>query len=400
MVGAPSRGQNGPTKRGRRQTGRPATGGVGHDRQILIVGDGLAAAAIAGFLQQAGLDPVQTVPEADSGRAGSSLVTIWQPGLALLERVGLRRPIERVGTRLTRLETVTDEGTVAAESARRSGLVAIRRDALRNLLARQTFSRIRQAASPVRRVRSTENGVQAVFTSGIQEQFDAVLTSSPSAVAGDESRSSGRSVHVWEFEWPAGVPTPSRPVETWLGDRAAFLTPLADGTLVQLVAATGSAGTTGVRLDELQTRFGPAFEAVPDPFSALDGYDLEYRQPARVAPASLSVDGVTLVGEAARAAVPEGCLGAALGIEDAWVAADTLAYGPPALEDARSAYESRRRQRERDLESTLVAPTAEGPMPAELSPHLRRLYLARRLAFSHVIDGVLPDVAREIPDRL
>lgn len=399
MVGASSRGSTDPTRGSPRQADRPVTD-VGHDRQILIVGDGLAAAASAGFLHQAGLDPVQAVPEPDSGRAGSLLVTIWQPGLALLERLGLRRPIERVGTRVTGLETVTGGGTVTAESAGAPGLVAIRRDALRDLLGRQTFSHIRQAESPVRRVRSTEGGVQASFASGVEEQFDTVLTSSLSTVAGRDSRPSGRSVRVWEFEWPETVPAPSRPVETWLGDRAAFLTPLADGTRAQLVAATGAAGPTGVRLDELRTRFGPAFETVPDPFPALDQYDLEYRQPARVAPTSLSVDGVTLVGAAARAAIPEGCLGPALGIEDAWVAADTLAYGPAGLERARRAYETRRRDRERDIEAALADSTADDRAPRPLSPPLRRLYRDRRLAFSHVIDGVLPDVAREIPARL
>jgi len=181
---------------------------------------------------------------------------------------------------------------------------------------------------------------------------------------------------------------------------AAFLTPLADGTRAQLVAPTGAAGTTGVRLDELRTWFGPAFETVPDPFPALDQYDLEYRQPARVAPTSLSVDGVTLVGAAARAAIPEGCLGPALGIEDAWVAADTLAYGPSGLEKARRAYETRRRDRERDIELALADSTADDRAPRPLSPQLRRLYLDRRLAFSHVIDGGFPDVAREIPARL
>lgn len=376
------------------------TCGVGHDRQMLIVGGGLTAAACAGFLRQSGLDPVLAVPEHDSGRAGSSLVPIWKPGLALLERVGLRRPIERVGTRLTQVETVTGKGTVAAYSADRSGLVATRREALGDVLARQTFSRIRQAESPVRQVQSDGSSVRAWFTSGVEEQFDTVLTSSLSIVPGQASTPRGRSVQVWEFEWPETVPKPAHPIEAWLGDRAAFVTPLAGRTLVQLVEAASSAGSTGVQLDDLHARFATAFENVPDPFPALDQYDLEYRQPARAAPASLLVDGVMLVGEAARAAIPGDCLGATLGIEDAWVAADTLAYGPPDLDQARRAYETRRRERKSDLESTLAELRDDDCVPTNLSPQLRRLHATRSLAFGHLINGALPDVAREIPDRL
>lgn len=400
MIGASSSGQSGSTTRERRRTGQPVMDGVGHDRQILVIGGGLTAAASAGFLQQAGLDPVLAVPDPDVSGAESSLVAIWQPGLELLGRVGLRRPIERVGTRLTRLETVTGEATVATGSTDRSGLVAIRRGDLRDVLERQMFSRIRQAKAPVGRVRSTGKAVDVSFRSGVEEQFDTVITSSLSFVAEQNSMPSGRSVHVWEFEWPKPVPEPSHTIEVWEGDRAAFLTPHPEGATVQLIATGGAAGTPGVRLADLQTQFGAAFADVADPFPALDQYDLTYRQPVRAAPASLSVGGVTLVGAAARASVPGDCLSAALGIEDAWVAADTLAYGPHEVAEAHSLYETRRRRRERDLESTLAAGPDDDRVSTPLSPHLQRLSLARTLAFGHVIDDALPEVAREIPDRL
>jgi FAD-dependent urate hydroxylase len=376
------------------------TDGVGHDRQVLIVGGGVTAAASAGFLRQSGLDPVLAVPESDSGRARSSLVTISQPGLALLERVGLRRPIERIGTRLTGFETVTHDGSVAATSADRPGVVAIRQEALRDLLRRQTFNRIRQAESPVKQVRSAGSSVQASFTSRVNEQFDTVLTSSLSIVEERDSTPSGRSVEVWEFEWPETVPEPAHPTAAWLGDRAAFMIPLAGGTLVQLVEAASSGESAGVQLDDLQTRFAAAFEAVPDPFPALDRYELEYQQPARAAPASLFVDGIMLAGEAARPSIPGDCLGATLGIEDAWVAADALAYGPFDLDEAGRSYEARRRQRKGDLESELAELPSTDRVPTDLSPQLRRLRRSRRHALGHVTDGDVPDVPREIPDRL
>ncbi|WP_246985270.1 FAD-dependent oxidoreductase [Halorientalis marina] len=397
MVGPLSsadRSERGPAgdERGRSPaTARP------RDRQILVVGDGLAAAATAGFLGQAGFDPV--LASASSERTRSPLVTLWEPGLALLERIGLRRPVERLGTPLDRLARPDAAQSWMRNGDARPSLVAVRRSRLRALLDRQLRGRLRTAERPVTDIEPTADGVSATFESGIDEPFDTVVTTDRSLLWTREATPTARSVHTWAFEWPDGVPSPDAPTEAWDDALAAFTVPVADGTLVRLVAGVETAPATAVSVDELGGLFGPLFAATGDPFARLDQHTLRYRRVPLVVPASMRPGRVALVGPAARTTLPGNPLRAALGVEDAWVLADTLAYGPPDIDDALDAYERRRRRR-----STELLPghgnAAGTRVDAALCPPLRRLCAARTLAFGHVVDGRVPELARSVPDAL
>ena len=368
------------------------------DRQVLVVGDDLAAAATAGFLEQAGLDPV--FASAASERARSSVVTIWQPGLALLERIGLRRPVERTGTRLDDLDCLTTGQSWTADTASRPSLVAIRRSRLRELLAQHLRGRIRTTERPVRSIEPTGAGARATFEQGIEEPFDTVVTTDRSLVRAHEPSTRPTGLHVWEFEWPSDHPAPDGPTEAWAETLAAFTLPVPGGTYARLVSVRETSAAMAVSTDELADRFGRLFDAADGPFAGLDDGGFEYRQVPRAVPTSLCLGHAALVGPGARAPVPGSGLGASFGVEDAWVVADALAYGPASVDDALATYEDRRQQRMRALCPRTDDGSVGSRIPTTLSPPLRRLCAARTLAFSHVVDGQLPELARDVPESL
>jgi 2-polyprenyl-6-methoxyphenol hydroxylase-like FAD-dependent oxidoreductase len=381
---------------GAEERAESGTGSTVRDRQILVVGDDLAAAATAGFLEQAGLDPV--LASAAGERTRPPVVTVWEPGLTLLERIGLRRPVERRGTSLARLDCRTSGDSWASDGTARPSLVALSRPQLRKLLARHLFARIRTTERPVRSLTPTTSGVRVTFEQGIEEPFDTVVTTDRSLVPErDPPKPTG--LHGWAFEWPDEVPAPEAPTEAWAETLAAFTVPHATGTHAQFVAAGRTSPSAAVSATGLADRFGHLFDDVPSPFTALDDGGFEYRRLPRAVPVSLCLGRVALVGPGARTSVPGSCLGASFGIEDAWVIADTLAYGPADTDEALTAYEGRRKQRATAL-CPRVDDTAGTRVPIPLSPPLARLCAARTLAFSHAIDGQPPELARAVPESL
>jgi hypothetical protein len=96
-----------------------------------------------------------------------------------------------------------------------------------------------------------------------------------------------------------------------------------------------------VSLDALRDQFGSLSEPLGEALAALDRSGLQYGQLPREIPGTLCADGVASVGRAAHARLPGGCLGPALSIEDGWVLADALAYGPAPVDEALAALASR-----------------------------------------------------------
>lgn len=389
--------------------------GYGRDRQVLVVGEGLIAVSTAGFLVQAGLDPVIAPPP--DGGPSSEVSICWYSGLVLLERLGLRRPIERLGTRLDRLDSLAGDRSARADDTAPASLVAVHRDRLAPLLTNYVADRIRVADRPVTAVEPTATGVRATFDGGLTEPFDAVVTTQRSLHSAREPTASAGGLHCWEFAWPSSHAQPRAPADAWGPHHAALVVPVGDGARVRLVAAPDSAPATPLSTAGLAADFGHLF-GHHDPFDAVDHGRLGYRRTPGAVSARLVEDRIVRVGSAARASVPGGCLDLALGIEDAWVLADALAYGPQSVETALAAYERRRRERSRELTAWLAAAanaadvtatinaadatdtdTAADPESTTFSPWLRGLYAKRRLAFSHVHGG-RPAVAESVPNRL
>ncbi len=375
----------------------PVADGSGHDRQTLVVDGGPAALATAGFLDQAGLDPVLAdVPGVSSDPA---VVALWQPGLDLLERIGLRRPVETLGTALTDLRCAEPSCSWTGNASGRPSLVALRRESLEAVMRQHLTDRFRTADRPVASVEPTGRGVRATFEGGIEEQFDAVATSRPLLWPGDAAEPE-TSVHWWSFEWPASVPAPEVATEAWGPDCGAFQTPVGESVRVDLVATDGAATARPLSLGALRTQFGHLSTPLEETLATLDGSSLRYRRVADAVPGTLCVDGVASVGPAAHASVPGGCLGPALAVEDGWVLADALAYGPAALEDALAAYADRRRQRLTAISSALRDDALLARVSDDLSGPLARLCARRTVAFGHLFDETAEELVDDVPERL
>lgn len=370
--------------------------GSGHDRQTLVVGEDPAALATAGFLEQAGLDPVLAAgPAATSAPAA---VTLWQPGLSLLERLGLRRPVEAVGTELTALECVEPAQSWTGGTSDRPPLIAVRRDRLESVLWRHLGDRFRTTDRSLVSVEPTDAGVRVTFEGGIDETFDAVATTGRALLPDDDTPTA--SVHWWSFDWPDGVPAPTDPTEAWGRDCAAFVTPVGGSARVDLVATGGTASAAPLSFDALDEQFGGFSTPLADALGALHRSSLQYRQTSCAIPGALRVDGIAPVGPAAHASVPGGCLGPALAIEDGWVLADVLAYGPATVEDALGAYADRRQRRLTDVSSALREERLLARVPTDLTGLIGQLCARRTLAFGHLFDAPAEELLRDVPDRL
>jgi 2-polyprenyl-6-methoxyphenol hydroxylase-like FAD-dependent oxidoreductase len=365
--------------------------GYNREQPILVVGDGLVAGATAAFLEQAGLRPVVA---STCYRPQTGIRMLWEPGLTLLERIGLRRPLERVGTSIERLHCTTADRSWTASDGTSASLVAVERDRLHTLLEKRVYDRLTESEQSVIAVEPTDSGVQVTFEGATTELFDTVVTTT-NALLPTQTRPDGQSVHMWHFEWPPNTPQPGIPTEAWDAYTAAFSVPTSDGTWVRLVSMTETSPVSALSPDSLAAQFGQFFAA--DPLSELDRQQLQYCRRTRAMPRSLSSGGVVLAGSEARVAIPGDCVSTTLGIEDAWVLADAMAYGPNDIGSAIAEYERRRRRREQEM---TVAIDDERPTTLEsplLSPAIDRLYTRRRLAFSHIIDRPQPDVARAVP---
>jgi 2-polyprenyl-6-methoxyphenol hydroxylase-like FAD-dependent oxidoreductase len=380
---------------------------LGRQRSVLVVGSGLTAAATAGFLEQAGLDPV--VASTSAGKTTTGETVLWRPGLVLLERIGLRRPIERLGTRLASRHCLRADRSWTADSGDRPSLLAIDDERLRELIEQYVLTGGRVIDRTVTAVEPTDGGVRATFEGVVTEPFDAVVTTTQSLRS--ERPEASTAVHSWRFRWPAALPEPPGPAEAWAERRVALFVPASECFHVRLVSTADVDAAAALSLGELERRFGRLVEfpltaadrpSTADqpcgPFAALDQRELRYSQSRLQTPTTIADDGIVRVGSAARGSAPGDPLAAALGIEDGWVLADALAYGPDGVGAALADYERRRRCREGAI-AAAVGEQAE-VCPADRSAPLRHLAARRRLAFGHVHDGQPHPLAESIPQRL
>ena len=357
---------------------------------------GGSADSFAGFLKHAGLVPVLAPPANES--ADPPVTVIWQPGLALLERLGLYRPVVGRGRTLSTLDCLTTGQSWSADIEGRPTLVAIDRSTLQRLVDTQVRDQVRTTSCAVTAVESSPSGVRATFDSGVTEPFDAAVTAARSSLAAEDTNA-GQNIHMWTFEWPTELSSPDGPTEAWTETAAAFTVPVAGNSHVHLVTTAEIPAAAAVSADDIADRFGHLFSSTANPLSVRTGDGFEYRRVPNLAPLSRSQGHTAPIGGAARAALPGSHLGPTLDIEAAWTLADALAYGPAAVDDALDAYERRRRRRAarvwgHDLDLW------ETSQERRLSPALQHLLFARRIAFSHVLNGEQSALVRDVPESL
>jgi 2-polyprenyl-6-methoxyphenol hydroxylase-like FAD-dependent oxidoreductase len=365
---------------------------------VLVVGDTLGALATAGFLEQSGLDPVLTTARPD--RTRSPVVSLWKPGLELLERLGLRRPVERLGTPLDRLHCVSSSSTWVDDETNRPSLVAISRGALDQLFEDRLLTRVRTIDKPITNVTSTEVGVRVTFGHGIEEPFD-ILVSAGQRFARDAGYNEwGPTFDSWILEWPPETPVPDGSVEVWGEDCALFSVPVADTGFVRLVAPTETDSTAAVTSEDLDARFGTLFKPPNVPQLDLTQRNLQYSRTPRLIPASVFDDRNVVVGQPVSGSLPGDCLGPALSVEDAWVLADSLSYGPSSIDDALATYERRRRQRLTDILDRFDSVAADTDRCEVVSAGLYPLCAARSIAFGHLLEPDGRKLTEDIPNQL
>jgi len=371
----------------------PFKTGYRHDRQILVVGHGLAAATTAGFLEQQGLDPVLAGPV--NSPAQSAVIPLWEPGLSLLARLGLRRPIEQVGTPLNRLECRTSGKYWNGSTESRQSLVLIDRTTLRRLLDRHLLDNIRTPEQQVTATESDPLGTTVTFDHNLEESFDAVVTTVPSVVPRSMRTPQPVTANVWECGLENNTAAPAGLTEAW-GPKRAVLTVSTDGTThARFISVADVASVATVDVSDLERRFEHLLDKPDGRFRGLQNGRIQYRQSQRVVPMGPTTPRMALAASAARASFPGDLLGPTLGIEDAWTVADALAFGPSNIATAIEKYETRRRRRQLEITHS-VTDLVDERNEREFGPVIRRLRGRRALASLHILDGTLPAVAQSI----
>ena len=345
------------------------------DREVLIAHTGLSALVTAGLLGRAGFDPV--VAPSPSDRSPPRLTVMWEPGLRVLDQLGLRRSVERHGTPVTELDRTGSEKSWKADASTEISLVAIERDQLRALLTQAVYPRVRETDRVVTALESATSGVRATFDHDGTEAFDVAVTADRSLGADRAAEPDGR-VHTWEchhFE-----PT-SKATEAWGSSAAAFAVPSGDSTSLRLVTTAETPARAAVSADDITDRFSHLSPPATDLGRALRDSGFEYRRARLAAPTSVSTGRVGLVGPAARTALPGTHLGPSTDIETAWALAASIADASGIITGALSSYEQRRRRLSVRVWTQLDDVHARN---LSLSPGLRLLFFARRLAFDHM----------------
>ncbi|ELZ36569.1 FAD-dependent oxidoreductase [Halorubrum distributum] len=345
------------------------------DWEILIADTGLSALVTAGLLGRAGFNPV--VAPSPSDRSPPYVTVIWEPGLRVLNQLGLRRSVERHGTPVTGLDRTGSEKSWEADASTENSLVAIERDQLRALLTQAVYPRVRETDRVVTALESAASGVRATFDHEGSEAFDLAVTANRSLGADRTAEPDGR-IHTWECHHFESM---SKATEAWGSSAAAFAIPNGDSTSLRLVTTAETPARAAVSADDITDRFSHLSPLTTDLRRALKDSGFEYRRARLTAPTSVSTERVGLVGRAARTALPGTHLGPSTDIETAWALAASIADASGTITGALSSYEQRRRR----LSVRSWTPLDEvHARDLSLSPGLHLLFCARRLAFDHM----------------
>lgn len=347
----------------------------GQQREVLIADTNISALVTAGLLDRAGFDPL--VAPSPSDRSPSRVTVIWEPGLRVLEQLGLRQSVERRGTTVRELDRTGSEKSWEVDESTAVALVAIAREQLRALVEQTVCTRIRETDRVVTGLKPAGSGVRATFDGEMTESFDVAVTADQSLSADRATEPDGQ-VHTWECHRFESTP---KATESWGSSAAVFVTPTGDSTSVRLVTTAETPAHAAVSADDIADRFSHLCPPTVDLNETLKNSGFEYRRLRLSAPISVSHGQIGRIGPAARTAVPGTHLGPSTDIETAWAFATAIADAPENTMAALSLYEQRRRKLSARFRTWFD--DVHGP-DQSLSPRLRLLFFARQLVFSHV----------------
>ena len=370
--------------------------GEGREPSVLVVGDGPLAVVTAAFLERAGLNSLLASATGNDPR--KSIQMLWEPGLTLLEAINIRRPVEQLGTIVEGRRCLTTGRNWTAPEDATAKLVTIRNDRLRALLGHRLRDNLTETDQSVTGIQTGDSGARATFEGVTTERFDTIVATTRTVLPPRQRVMTGQTLHTWQFEHTLQGPRESASTEAWDGRVAAFSAPVSGARWVRLVSAAQTLSGAALSPDALADQFGHLTAGTP--FATLDQRMLHYQQIPHAVPVTLTTDGVVLLGAGSRLSIPGDFLSATLGIEDAWVLADTLATGPSDTESAVNEYVRRRRNRHRAIATAIGDQCRRSHGQETFAPVLCQLHARRRLAFSHIVDQSLPDIARDVPEAL
>jgi 2-polyprenyl-6-methoxyphenol hydroxylase-like FAD-dependent oxidoreductase len=320
------------------------------ERQVLVVGAGVAGLTLGAFLRRQGLDPV-LVDRSGVGECPEAGVALWSNGLSVLDCLGVLDEVRTAGTVVSRVTTRTPDGTVVDSRVPDYGtahpFVTVTRASLCRILREHVPDVTVRPRTGVENLRSVDGATEVRFDDGVRETFDVVVGadgpgSRTREQAFDEDAASGGGT-TWWFRVPTRVDAPDATTEVRDGDGRQFLyVPHPGGGTAYLRADGDATGLEREGTVEARRRSFDRFEwLLPAAMAHLDDEDLS-RADLPGGP-RWTTDRVALVGDAVRGGRPGCNIDASLGLEDAFVLTDELLTRP--VPAALRQYASRRLDR-------------------------------------------------------
>lgn len=328
------------------------------NKDVLIVGAGVAGLACAGFLRQHGIEPelVERLENWDQTGYGLGL---WGNGRRILERLGIGEAVRANGTPLREFHVRKAGGEVLTTEQLGSGdeapFLAIHRGDLHAAM-RQLVpdDRITMATTP-ESIDQTEDRVEVTFDGGREATYDLVV-----GADGIHSEIRDRCFEdwdlidcqtvAWSFWAPEAAEVPDATTDIWAPGTEAYVTHVDGRGLINIAttAPTDRSVDPPARglLAETADQLGWLFPEIVDGLDEEADVFCDLNQKVRVG--TWTNGRIGLMGDAAHALHPISGQGASMALEDAWVLGDEFPRwqrGEVTAEEMLTAYVDRRRDR-------------------------------------------------------
>lgn len=394
-----------PTTGSRRRDELLADGGLpelSQTRQVLVCGTGVAGLAVAAALQQSGHDTV--LVDATGERPESAVTTVWQPGLRLLDRLGVGDAVRDAGRRLdtVAVRVEDDRRTLTADGDAAPPLV-VGTGTLRELLG----DRVRSAttlSTGLESVSQRGDALEVAFANGVREYFDLVVGADghASAVRPVTDRDRPEWTRLARLEVPLGDEAGAvRPLDAWRDRAVAQALPFPGGDTGGVLRLTvPSSARDQVDAAAVAGAAVPDADATGEPAAAVSTAEWTPARQADREDGSWGVGRVAYCGTAAFPVPRVTGLQAALALEDAWVLADELARGPDDVAAAVAAYARRRRRRVRNAFRRIASVRGRSSYPEAGAEPLTATSGLRAAALGALCTAPLAELQRGVPCRL
>ena len=327
----------------------------GNELKILIAGGGIAGLTIAATLEQRGMR-AEIVERAKNYGGVGYVLGIWPAGLNVLNSLGLRSELERIGVRPGMYYAARPNGSALIQakfgefSAQYGDNFYLGRAELIDVLRKAVASPIHFGRF-ITGLRQSEQSVAVTFNDGTTAEYDAVigadgLRSETRRLAFGEVPLTYHGVTGWAFWTGIDIGSETREIYgpgRFMGFYPSRERPCCFAAASAPRSAPDDAATRRGRLEAMFAGFPEwaraALNSSTDPTIWHDDF-LDLRM-------SRWTNGrVALVGDAAHALLPSAGVGASMAIESAYVLADELSRAPSGrIPDALRRYEQRRRTR-------------------------------------------------------